>query len=73
MLLIVNFPHNSQMYLHLFEIAIYLCLGNIGDTTEFQFAFPGKSTWNYTLEANNFDLLTVKGTAVSVFPFATVT
>ena len=73
MLLIVNFPHNSQMYLHLFEIAIYLCLGHIGDTTEFQFSFPGKSTWNYTFEANNFDLLTVKGTAVSVFPFATVT
>ena len=46
---------------------------DIGDTTEFQFAFRGKSTWNYTLEANNFDLLTVKGTAVSVFPFATVT
>ena len=73
MLLIVNFPRNSQMYLHLFEIAIYLWLGHIGDTTEFQFPFRGKSTWNYTFEANNFDLLTVKGTAVSVFPFATVT
>ena len=73
MLLIVNFPCNSQMYLHLFEIAIYLWFGHIGDTTEFQFPFRSKSRWNYTFEANNFDLLTVEGTAVSVFPFATVT
>ena len=28
-----------SMYLHLFEIAIYLLLGSIGDTTEFQLAF----------------------------------
>ena len=27
------------MYLHLFEIAIYLWLGSIGDTTEFQMPF----------------------------------
>ena len=30
------------MYLHLFKIAIYLWLGFIRDTTEFQFAFHCK-------------------------------
>ena len=37
------------MYLHLVEIAIYPCLESIGDTTEFQFAFLSKITWNYII------------------------
>ena len=62
-----------SMYLHLFEMAIDLWLGYIGDTTEFQFAFRSKSTRNCIFEANNFDFLSVRGTAVSVVPFVTVT
>ena len=41
------------MYLRLVEIAIYLWLESIGDTTEFQFAFRGKITWNYIFQASN--------------------
>ena len=41
------------MYIHLLEIAIYLCSGCFGDTTEFQFAFRGKITGNYIFEATN--------------------
>ena len=61
------------MYLHLFEMAIDLLLGHIGDTIEFQFAFRSKSTRNCIFEANNFDFLSVRGTAVSVVSFVTVT
>ena len=41
------------MYLRLVEIEIYLWLESIGDTTEFQFAFRGKITWNYIFQASN--------------------
>ena len=39
--------------IRLFEIAIYLWLGSIGDTTEFQFAFRVKITWNRIIEVIN--------------------
>ena len=62
------------MNLHLFEMnAIDLWLGYIGDTTEFQFAFRSKSTRNCIFEANNFNFLSVRGTAISEVPFVTVT
>ena len=49
----------------------------MGDTTEFQFAFRRKITWNYTFEATNcrriiFDFLSVRGTTESVVSFTTV-
>ena len=39
--------------IRLFESAIYLWLGSIGDTTEFQFAFRVKITWNCIIEVTN--------------------
>ena len=42
---------SCSMYLHLFKIAIYLWLGSIRSTTEFQFAFCCKITQNYIFEA----------------------
>ena len=42
-----------ELYLRLVEIAVYLWLESIGDTTEFQFAFRGKITWNYIFQASN--------------------
>ena len=41
------------MYPHLFEIAVNLWLGSIADTTEVQFTFRIKITWNYNLQATN--------------------
>ena len=41
------------MYLLLFKIAVYLWIGSIGDTTEFQFAFHSKIMQNYIFEATN--------------------
>ena len=42
---------SCSVYLHLFEIAMYLWLGSNRDETEFQFAFRIKITWNYIFEA----------------------
>ena len=42
-----------SLYLHLFEIAIYLWLGFIGDTTKFLFAFRRKIWWNYIFGVTN--------------------
>ena len=45
---------SCSVYLHLFEIAIYLWLGSIGDTKGFQFVFRNKITWNYVFEETNY-------------------
>ena len=45
---------SCSVYLHLFEIAIYLWLGSIGDTKGFQFVFRSKITWNYVFEETNY-------------------
>ena len=37
----------------LVEIAIYIWLESIGDTTEFQFDFRNRVTWNYIFQASN--------------------
>ena len=64
------------LYLHLFEIAIYLWLSFIGDTTEFLFAFCCKIWWNsifgVTNLMNKFNFFSVRGTAVSMVSFETV-
>ena len=44
---------SCSIYLHLFEIPIYLWLRSIGDAIEFHFAFRSKITWNYIFEAAN--------------------
>ena len=68
---------SCSIYLHLFEIAICLWLGSIGDTTEFQFAFRSKITWNFIFEASNcrriilIFSLSEELHAVSVVSFAT--
>ena len=53
------------VYLHLFEIAIYLWLGFIGDTTEFLFAFCCKIWWNSIFGVSNlmnkFNFFSVRG------------
>ena len=41
------------MYLHLFEIAVYLSLRTIEEQTEFQFAFRYKMKWNNIFQASN--------------------
>ena len=43
---------SCSVYLHLFKIAIYLWLGSIGNTTEFQFAFHSKIRWNSIFSTN---------------------
>ena len=44
---------SCSIYLHLFEIPIYLWLRSIGDAIELHFAFRSKITWNYIFEAAN--------------------
>ena len=73
----LSFLCSCLMYLRSFDIAIYLWLGSLGDTTEFYFAFRSKITWNYIFlgnlpYTNNFDFLSVRGTAISIIPSATV-
>ena len=47
------YPFLLSKYLHFFEIAVYLWLGTIGDSTELQLAFRNEITWNNIFQATN--------------------
>ena len=44
---------SCSVYLHLFEIAMYLWFGSIRGTTKFQFTFRSKITRNYIFEVTS--------------------
>ena len=48
-----NILFSCSMYLHLFKIAIYLWLGSIRGTTEFQFTFHCKIAQNYIFKLSS--------------------
>ena len=64
------------MYFHLSEIAIYLWLGSVEDTKEFQFAFHSRITQNYIFQVTNcrqiIFIYLCSRMAVSIVSFAAV-